>query len=51
MKKTIGIITMHAIDNFGSYLQTVALHNYLKKIGYSPTVIDYAYPNKLHLTT
>lgn len=51
MKKTIGIITMHAIDNFGSYLQTVALHNFLKNNGYLPTVIDYAYPNQLHLST
>lgn len=50
-RTTIGIITMHAIDNFGSYLQTVALHNYLKKKGYLPTIIDYAYPNRLHLTT
>lgn len=49
--KTIGILTMHAIDNFGSYLQTVALHNYLRDSGYNPTVIDYVYPNQLHLKT
>ena len=47
--KTIGIITMHKVLNYGSALQAWATQEYLIKIGYQATLIDYIYPNKSHL--
>ena len=37
----IGIMTYHRAENYGSVLQTFALTIVLKKMGHSPTVIDY----------
>ncbi len=48
MGKTVAIITMHRVFNYGSILQTVALSNYLKANGYNPLVIDYQFPNEYH---
>ena len=39
--KTIGIITFHRSYNYGSALQAYALKEYLKKIGFYASVIDY----------
>ncbi len=47
--KTIGIITMHKVLNYGSALQAWATQEYLNKIGFQATLIDYIYPNKEHL--
>lgn len=46
--KTVGIITMHRPDNYGSYLQTFATFKFISKLGYDVKVIDYAYPTKYH---
>ena len=39
----VGIMTWFQHHNYGSALQTVALFEIIKKIGYSPTVIQYYY--------
>ncbi len=46
--KTIGIITMHKVINYGSALQAYALQKALEKIGYQSEIIDYIYPNTYH---
>lgn len=48
--KTIGIITIHKIHNFGSVLQTYALWRVLQEKGYSVEIIDYKFPNQYHLS-
>ncbi len=49
-EKTIGIITIHKIHNFGSVLQTYALWKILREQGYSVEIIDYKFPNEFHLS-
>lgn len=46
--KTVGIITIHAISNFGSLLQTFATQKIVERLGYRPVVINYKYPNDYH---
>ena len=50
--KTAGIITMHAVANYGSYLQTYATCKYIEKMtflgGVMPTIIDYRFPTEYH---
>lgn len=48
--RTAGILTMHRPDNYGSYLQTVATYEFVKKQGLLPTIIDYMYPTDYHLS-
>ena len=43
--KTVGIITVHRLPNWGSALQAYALFNVIKSLGYNPEIIDYEYPN------
>lgn len=45
----VGILTMHAVWNYGSYLQTLATYKFIENAGYYPVVIDYRYPTKYHL--
>lgn len=45
----VGILTMHAVRNYGSYLQTLATYKFIENSGYNPIVIDYRYPTKYHL--
>ena len=45
-KKKIGIITLHRVVNYGSVLQTYALQEKIKDLGYISEVIDY-YPERL----
>lgn len=45
----VGILTMHAVRNYGSYLQTLATYKFIENAGYYPIVIDYRYPTKYHL--
>ena len=33
--KTVGIITMHNVLNYGSYLQTVATYKYVEMLGFT----------------
>lgn len=44
--KTAAIITVHVGQNFGSNLQTIATSEVLKKLGYSPLVVNYI-PNRV----
>lgn len=48
--KTVGIITMHRVVNYGSALQAWATVEILKKMGYDAKLIDYLYPNGNHYT-
>lgn len=47
--KTVGIATIHGINNFGSLLQTYATQCIIERLGYQPTIINYRYPNKYHI--
>lgn len=49
MKKKIGLLTMHRVVNFGSILQAYATQVVIKKLGYDCEIINYQYPNKIHL--
>lgn len=42
----IGILTFHAVPNFGAALQAFALQSFLQSEGHEPFIIDYrpAYP-------
>lgn len=44
--KKVGIITLHRVVNYGSVLQTYALQEKIKELGYDVEVIDY-YPKRL----
>lgn len=46
--KTIGIITIHKIYNYGSVFQAYALQSVCENLGYSVEIIDYNYPNGFH---
>ena len=45
MRKKVGIITQHRVVNYGSVLQTYALQEKIKELGYDCEVIDY-YPER-----
>ncbi|MEE0996130.1 MAG: polysaccharide pyruvyl transferase family protein [Paludibacteraceae bacterium] len=47
-KKTVGIITMHKVQNFGSALQAFALQYIVGTLGFEGVLIDYKFPNKDH---
>lgn len=49
INRTVAIVTMHRVLNYGSILQTLALYRYLEKIGYNPVVVDYKFPNEYHM--
>lgn len=51
MKVSVAIITMHSVKNFGSYLQAIATYNIFKERGYNPFIVDYFFPNEIHLRT
>lgn len=44
--KSVGIITIHRIYNYGSVLQAYALQQVLENIGYKVEIIDYLFPNE-----
>lgn len=46
--KSVGIITMHKVPNFGSALQAYALQRKVDELGYEAELIDYHYPNEYH---
>ncbi len=50
MKKTVAIITMHKVFNYGSILQTFALFRYISSLGYEVIIVDYKFPNEYHLS-
>ena len=41
----VGIITLHASENFGSVIQALALQSYLRELGHETCVINYIYTN------
>lgn len=47
--KSIGIITIHKINNYGSVLQAYALQRVCEELGYRTEIIDYDFPNSFHL--
>lgn len=49
MKKSVGLITMHRVNNYGSVLQTYATIKLISELGYSCTLIDYIFPDYIHL--
>lgn len=46
--KTIGIITIHKINNYGSVFQAYALQQVCENWGYRAEIIDYNFPNVQH---
>lgn len=46
--KTIGIITIHKIFNYGSVLQAYALQCVCERMGFETEIIDYSFPNEFH---
>lgn len=46
---SIGIITIHKINNYGSVFQAYALQRVCEQLGYRVEIIDYKFPNKYHL--
>ena len=46
--RTIGIITIHKINNYGSVLQAYALQKVCEEMGYKVEIIDYNFPNQAH---
>lgn len=46
--KTVGILTVHRLPNWGSVLQAYALQQIIDSLGYHSTIIDYIYPNPYH---
>lgn len=45
---TIGIITIHKINNYGSVLQAYALQHACEEMGFRVEIIDYIFPNEFH---
>lgn len=50
MARKVNILTMHAVLNYGSYLQTLATYKFVEGLGFKPLIVDYRYPTKYHLT-
>lgn len=46
--KSIGIITIHKINNYGSVFQSYALQKVCEDMGYKVEIIDYNFPNIQH---
>ncbi len=47
--KSVGLITLHRVNNFGSVFQTYATIKKIEEAGGSCTLIDYLYPARFHL--
>ena len=48
IRKKVGIITMHRVQNVGSVLQAYALCEKIERLGADAEIIDYQYPNEYH---
>lgn len=46
--KSIGIITIHKINNYGSVFQAYALQRACEDLGFKAEIIDYNFPNDFH---
>ncbi len=52
MKKSVGIITILKVDNYGAELQAYATQKALQQMGYNAEIIDYLfYKNPRHIQT
>ncbi len=51
INKTVGIITIHRIHNYGSVLQAFALCRIIDSLGYQSELIDYIFPNSFQKTS
>lgn len=47
--KSVGIITVHRLPNWGSVMQGYALQRKINQLGYQCECIDYIYPNEWHI--
>ena len=47
-KLKVGVLTMHRVVNYGSYLQAYATQRVFESLGCECELIDYVYPNKWH---
>lgn len=47
--KSVGIITVHRLPNWGSLMQAYALQKIIESLGYNCECIDYIYPNDWHI--
>ncbi|HHX68428.1 MAG TPA: polysaccharide pyruvyl transferase family protein [Gallicola sp.] len=47
-KLKVGIITMHRVVNYGSFLQAYATQKIIENLGHDCEIIDYVFPNKWH---
>lgn len=50
MKKSVSIITIHRIYNYGSIFQAFALQQRCIELGFNVQIIDYIFPNFWHRT-
>lgn len=46
--RTVGIITIHKINNYGSVFQAYALQKACEDLGFKVEIIDYNFPNIFH---
>lgn len=46
--KKVGVVTMHNVINYGSFLQAYATQYIIEKLGYKCDIIDYDFPNEWH---
>lgn len=46
--RTVGIITIHKINNYGSVFQAYALQKVCEDLGFQTEIIDYNFPNEFH---
>ena len=46
--RTVGIITIHKINNYGSVFQAYALQRTCEDLGFKTEIIDYNFPNAFH---
>jgi hypothetical protein len=47
-KKTVGVVTMHRVINYGSFLQAYSTQTTIEKLGHSCEIVDYVFPNEWH---
>ena len=43
--KSVGLITMHRVVNYGSFLQAYATQRLIESLGHKCEIIDYIFPN------
>lgn len=48
-RKSVGIITMHKVINYGSFLQAYASQSIIESLGHKCEIIDYIFPNEWHV--